>query len=487
MRNIFFCNHIACKNSLFGCKRGGGGGETTSTSHTYYYYKVKFPHNNIDPSQSIILYNAVGSDSRTIPPYSSDVMNYGEGILSIPGAEQNLEVESIASASYFVLYSQNDLVIDYENAEFKIAKTMIKTQVDTLIQATYEYITVFTPLKDVASVIDSRWDTQVQTIFYSQPPQGYNYAILDLGAIYDIQALDIVAGFFKPDAIRKFDIDMNLTIQYSLDNVGYYEISDKTHNFGLNGGASQSFEEQDLGIGFKARYLKLILENVKKIEFGEVKDANGVVIQTGLWVVALTEIAAYNNIVVKSDIKLIPTSYTTSQITDTSITIPINSTEGFIEPESAETLTAYISVGDGTLDSFSYTGLTSTEFIGVSGIGTTYASNTMIVKEEEGDTTLYDYYELLPKLGDRLYKKNDISDSTLYTQTQLDYIAKATEKEFIKNHDKINIDVLYAPHIQIGQTLKLVDSYNNTSTRFFVESIKDNNGSYSLVLSRYPA
>lgn len=467
-------------------ERGGGGGETTSTSHTYYYYKVKFPHNNIDPSQPIILYNAFGSDSRTVPPYS-DIMNYGEGILSIPGTEQNLEVESIASATYYVLYSQNDLVIDYENAEFKIAKTMIKAQVDTIVQATYEYITVFTPLKDVASVIDGRWDTQVQTTFYAQPPQGYNYAILDLGAIYEIQALDIVAGFFKPDNVRKFDIDMNLSIQYSLDNVSYYEISDKTHNFELSGGASQSFEEQDLGIGFQARYLKLILENVKKIEFGEVKDANGVVIQTGLWVVALTEIAAYNNIVIKSDVKLIPTSYTTSQITGASTTIPVKSTEGFTDPESSETLTAYISVGDGTLDSFTYTGLTPTSFIGVSGIGTTYASNTMIVKEEEGDTTLYDYYELLPKLGDRLYKKNDISDSILYTQTQLDYIAKATEREFIKNHDKINIDVLYAPHIQIGQTLKLVDPYNNMSTRFFVESIKDNNGSYSLVLARYPA
>jgi hypothetical protein len=47
------------------------------------------------------------------------------------------------------------------------------------VHATFEYLSVITAFKDIASVIDGRWDTQVQTQFFGNPPQGYNYSILD--------------------------------------------------------------------------------------------------------------------------------------------------------------------------------------------------------------------------------------------------------------------------------------------------------------------
>ena len=39
---------------------GGGGGSTETTTHTYYFYRIRIPHNSVDPSQSILAYNAFG-------------------------------------------------------------------------------------------------------------------------------------------------------------------------------------------------------------------------------------------------------------------------------------------------------------------------------------------------------------------------------------------------------------------------------------------
>ncbi len=471
----------------------GGSDVGTVESHTYYYYKIKFPHGNVDPSQPIIFYDSLGQELYTLPPYET-FMNYGEGVLSVPGNEQNTQVENVATATYYVFYSSDNLIIDYENTEFKISKKLIKNQAETTIRATFEYLGILTPFRDIASVIDGRWDTQVQTEFYSEPPTGYNYAILDLGSTKTIQAFDLVAGFYIPDVdgLRKFDIDMNLTIKYSLDNVSYYDISDATHSFKLTGGESISFEEDELGIDFQARYLKLILENVKKIDYGQKKDSEGNVIQEGIWVVALTEIAAYDDVVLRSEAELIPTTYLANNIDLEALssgsypdTVVVDSTSGF-ELSSGETSgTAYIENSDGSFDSFTYTDTTSTAFLGVYGLSSSHSIDAMVVQSIETDTTLYDYDGLLPHIGDRVYKKINISDEFVYTQSQLDYVAKRYLIEFYKKHNKRTIDVLYAPHLQVGQTVRLVDPYNNENTLYFIESIKDNDGFFTIVLARY--
>jgi hypothetical protein len=463
----------------------GGGGESEVTSHTYYYYKIKFPHTSIDPSQSVIFYDAFGQEIYTLPPYYSG-MNYGEGTLSVPGNEQNTVVESVATATYYVFYSTADLVIDYANAEFKIAKNLIKYPAQTNVTATYEYISIYTPLKDVASVIDGKWDTQVQTEFFAQPPSSYSYAILDLGSVHTVQALDIVAGFYKPDEVRRFDIDFSFTLLSSLDGLSFYEIGDKTRNIKLTGGSSVSFEEDDLGVEFQARYIQVVLDNVKKIDYGTKKDATGTVIQEGIWVVAFTEIAAYDNIVIKAESTLIPTTYLSAPVAVVDTTIYVDSTEYFSEPGSAELGVAYIDNGDGTFDSFNYTGLTSTSFTGVTGLTETHSIDDMVVNEEESDTTIYDRDILLPKLKDRVYKANKVDNNTLYSVGQLEYVSKQFLKEFYKNHSKVTVNVVYSPHLQVGQTIRVIEPYNNTNQNYFIDSISDNNGMYNLVLARYP-
>jgi len=465
----------------------GSGGSTETTSHTYYFYRIRIPHNSVDPSQSILAYNAFGVLIFTIPPYDVN-MNYGEGIYSVPGTEQNTTIESISTATYYVFYSTSDLVIDYANAEFKINKKLIRSTAQTSVNATFQYLSVITAFKDVASVIDGRFDTQVQTEFFAEPPTGYNYAILDLGSIKTIQAMDIIAGFYKPDEQRKYDVDFNMTFQYSLNGSDYYDISDKTHNVQFTGGSSQKFEEDDLGIGFQARYLKFILENVKKLDFGQIKDLEGNIIREGVYVVAITEISAYDNIVLKSEATLIPTTELSEAINLSALpsasfpdTINVLDTSSF-----SSSGTAYIWDGVNSYDQFTYTGKGSTFFYGISGLSDVHDSSEKVIQEIEGDATVYDYNYIRPKLGDRIFKQNKSSDETLFTQSQLDYIAKRYLLEFVKNHNKIQVEIVFSPFLEVGQSIRVIDSIHNINRIYFIESITTNNNMSSLILAYYP-
>lgn len=491
------------------------GGNTSVTSHTYYYYRIKFAHSSIDPSQPIIFYDPYGIEIYSLPPYYEH-MDYGMGILSVPGSEKNTDVEQVATATYYVFYSKDKLIIDCEKAEFKISKELIKFPAQVVVKATYQYYVVVTVFTDIAAVIDGRYDTQVQTIFYGEPPTGYNYAIIDLGAVKTIQALDIIAGFFKPDVNRKFDVNFTATLQYSTNGTDYYDVSDKTNSFKMSGGEAKSFEEDDLGTGFTARYLKLLLENVDKIEYSSTKvtvsdsnrqtlidygtidnqTANGsvVTIQSGVWVVAFTEISAYDDIIIKSEAKLIPITTLNKNILleflssgEYPTSMLVVSTEGFNVPESGSSETAYIYNSDGTYDTFTYTDLTDVEFLGISGLSQSHDINDFVVQEIEGDSNLYDYNTLRPKLGDRLYKSNKVDDSTLFSKTQLDYVAREYLKEYVKNHTKNQVEVLYSPHLNVGDTINVIDEFTGIDRNYFIESMKDNNGFYTITLAYYPS
>lgn len=440
--------------------------------HQYWYYKIKFAHTSIDPNYPIYCYDATGTLVFTISAGDGN-MDYGNGIYNVPGAEQNSTIESISTASYNVFYSTTGIDIDYANIRFKISKQLVPTYTLVTVRATFQYWTMLTPFDGLVAVIDGRFETQVQTIFYGEPPTGLQYAILDLGQIYEIQAFDMVCGFFRPDGLRKYDVDFRFTLKYSTDGVNFYNISDETTNIQLASGDHVSFEEDQLGIGFQARYILVVLEDVKKIDYGE----------NGVWVVAVSELSVYNDIILKSEATLIPTTVLTEDVIvsdkDSSglypVTVTVDSTEDFTEPGSGEVATAYI--GE---DSFTYTGLLSTQFLGVEGLSEDHYIGDRVSQTLENDTSMYDDSGLLPKLGDRLYKRISISDDTLYTQAQLDTVSMAYLQEFYKNHTKKQIDILYAPYLQIGQTIDI------DGTNYFIESISDNNGMYNITVGRYP-
>lgn len=450
-----------------------GGKEPETEVRTYYDYDIYLGHTNILPDQTIYFYNEFGEVVYTIAPYS--LYNYQNGQHLVGGGVQNDTIESISTASYKIFYSTSDLVIDYDNVEFKVSKSLIANRQDTIVSATFEYETVVSAIAGIGNVIDGRWDTQVQTIFYAEPPSNYPYAILDLGVLRTIQAIDIIPGYFKPDDIRKYDVDMRLTLKYSVDGITYNDISDATTNFTLTTGDSISFEEKDLGVDLEARYLKLDLENVKKVEYTE----------NGVWPVAFTEIAIYGDIVLEANATLIPTTQLTSNVVVESLdssglyptTINVASTYGFEEPDSGETSTAYIG-----LDMFTYTGLTSTSFLGVEGLSEDHISGERVSQELSGDLTVYDDNSLLEKLSDRLYKDINIDENVLYTQVQLNRLARAWLREFVKNHDKKEVNGIFWCYLSVGDTIDIDDEL------FFVEAIRSSSGfNYTITIARYLA
>ena len=441
--------------------------ESYTKIHTYYYYAVHLSHTNIEPNKPIYLYDNTGSLLYTLSANDPNV-RYDKGVWQVPGDNQNATVEQISTASYYVFYSTGNLVIDYDSIRFKIHKSILPNPAAVEVMATFEYWAVFIPIYDVAAIKDGRWDTQSQMEFYSEPPSGYNLAIIDLGATYDIQTIDISSGFFMPDDYRKFDTDVRLSLQYSLNGSDYYEIASELNNFDLNSGEAKSFQESDLGLGFQARYLKLILESAGKIEY-----------ENGVWAVAISEFAVYGDIVLKSEVKLISTTYLSAGVIPESgtYTIDVDSTSGF---DSSGT--AYIRDSIFSFTEFSYTGITATSFTGCTGLVDSYLIDDMVVQEIEGDDNLYDVDCLLPKLGDRIYKENLVDDSQLYNQSSLDWVGKSWLQEFVKNHNKKNTTVVYSPHLVIGDTLYLEEEEKN----YFIESINENNGRSELILARYP-
>lgn len=145
-------------------------------------------------------------------------------------------------------------------------------------------------------------------------------------------------------------------------------------------------------------------------------------------------------------------------------------------------VTAYI---DGT--PFTYTGITPTSFTGVVLPSGSWNYGDRVSQDLESDTSIYDDTGLLCQLGDRVYKDIRIDDNNLFSQEQLDRLARAYLVEFIKNHSKVVVDVVYSPYIQIGQTVRLTDAYNGVNDLYFIERISETNGLYSLTLAKYPA
>ena len=291
-------------------------GGNTITIYQKYYYRVHFPNVSLMPTNDILLYDSAGTLVFTIVAGNTS-MNYATGVYTVPelgtvnrsdgyslswGPDRAL-VESFSTATYYVLYSTSNIVIDYDTVRFKISKDLIANRDLVAVSATFQYLTAINAVSGISALIDGSFSTQVQTVFFAEPPAGLQYAILDLGETRTIQAIDITSGFYQPDEVRKYDVDFKISLQYSLDNVDYYVIGAKTTNFDMSSGNSQRFEEEDLGYNFQARYLMIVLEEVKRIDFGE-----------GVWVVALTEMSVYDDIILKSEATLTPT---------TELTVPI--------------------------------------------------------------------------------------------------------------------------------------------------------------------
>jgi len=452
---------------------GGGKSKSTST-YTYYYYTVYFPHTSIEPSQEVHLYDLQGQLQYTIAPNDPN-MDYGSGVWTLPGQSQNALAETISTAGYDVFYDSSKVEVDYEDVVFKVDKSLTPNPDELVVRATFEYWSIAVGVRDIRAVVDGRRDTQLQLSFFGSPISGFHLATIDMGAVYNVQAVDVVGGFYKPDEYRKFDVDFTVSMQYSVNGTDFYPISDATEQVRISGGKAITFEEEDLGIGLEARYLKFNLYDVARINYGK-----------GRYVVAITEISVYNDIVLKGEASIIPTTTLDQPVAFGDTEVYLVDSSGFTDPDSGEEATAYINKDV----SFTYTGIDSGNVLTGCDIqtGTSYTAGYTVTQDIAGDTTIYDEDYLLPHLGDRVAKKNEINDRNLYSQFETDTLSKAYLLEYYKDHTKAKVSVMYSPYLKIGQTVSVTDPYNNKyNVRYFIEAISETSqGVTSLQLARYP-
>jgi hypothetical protein len=448
------------------------GGTSEITSHTYFYYKIYFPSHDIIRTEPILLYDQTGTLLYTIGPNDSRV-DYENGVWEVPGNERNETVEKISTASFWINYSSDKLQIDFNNVLFKISKSLIPDVKYVKVTADFEYSTALAPIDSGRNIFDGRWDTQAQVVFYAKPPSGYAFAVLDLGQSYNIQAIDLIHGFFKPDDRRSFDINNKYTLQYSTDNINYYAVCKDATNFNLSGGASVSFERDKLGDDFSARYFRLIINDMNKVEYGN-----------GCWVASFVEFAAYQDVVLKGNAFLSPTTalngaYVGSPLSGAGATVNL----------TVDDTTAFSTHGTAYLDeiAFTYGNKTTTLFQQCSGSGIypAKADGTRIAADIESDTKLYDDDGILPKLQDKLFKVKDLNPY-LDTQAKVEKRASDYLSEFLKDNHKATIETVYGPHYRIAQTVLVVDAINNVSRRYFIESLKGTERSLELTVSYYP-
>lgn len=301
-----------------------------------FHATIHLASGNIDPSYGIYFYNAYGMRpdiGDTAPDgrrgwWGPRNVNYTAGEVYVQHQSSGSLVLTIATATYRVYFSTSKLQIDNSNGTFKIDRSLIPDSLQTSVTADFEYITTLTEFTGNDKMIDGRYDTQSQQIFYIEPPSGFILWQLDIGSIKEVQAIDILSGFFKPaDEIstpdawsrRKFDMNNLYTLKYSSNAAEWYNISNETQKFRLMGGESVSFDRDTLGEGFEARYFQLTVEDLGRIEYGE----------QGVWCAAFTEIMIYGDLILMGECKLIPTTELTLATSDGDTTVNVVSTEGF--------------------------------------------------------------------------------------------------------------------------------------------------------------
>ena len=157
-------------------------------------------------------------------------------------------------------------------------------------------------------------------------------------------------------------------IEFSDDNVTFYNVAKESTRFKLSGGEALSLERDVLGDGLQVRYFQLIINDMGEIPYKE-----------GVFVASFTEFAVYTNLVLVGEAVLTPYTELAIASTTDATTITVDDTTGF-----SSSGTAYIND-----DSFTYTGKTDTTFTGCSGVvAHTIDARVSQETEREGASTI---------------------------------------------------------------------------------------------------
>jgi hypothetical protein len=100
-------------------------------------------------------------------------------------------------------------------------------------------------------------------------------------------------------------------------------------------------------------------------------------------------------------------------------------------------------------------------------------------------TTVADTNNLRTKIGEKIYKVNEINKNLMTMKSTGDR-AYNFLKEYCKNYTRASTEVAYSPHLELGQTIQVIDSVNGVNRNYFIEGLSSNGGAISLQLAYYP-
>lgn len=391
-----------------------------------------------------------------------------------PGA-QITDVDKIGSAIYYVWHEDDgdpDFYIDYEDNTIAIKKEFF-TDKDNgfpqdVVQADFSYAQRLSPITNYELMFDGRYDTKAQTQFTIEPLPGTEVFTIDFGRVVQIDAIDILGGYYSLQGVNtgiaQIAFSNQYTLKFSLDNITYLLPTDKADTFTLASGDTFSLEREDLGTNFQTRFLKLEIEKAQRHD-----------IDNGLWFVSIADFRCYNNTVLIGDGKLVARldtgtgAGTLNTLTDSTQSWTINQFTGRWLVDSFD--------NEFHISSNTATALTVS--------GTPNSGEYWIFEDKQVANTVYDKDDLLTSLGDKLFKNNTINDR-IKTQRSIDNESKQTLKELIKNNARISARVGYHPAVRVGQTFTVIDNRNNVNKRYFVENVSKDGMSKTLILGHYP-
>jgi len=100
-------------------------------------------------------------------------------------------------------------------------------------------------------------------------------------------------------------------------------------------------------------------------------------------------------------------------------------------------------------------------------------------------STVADTNDLRTKIGEKIYKVNEINKNLMTMKSTGDR-AYNFLKEYAKNYTRASTEIAYSPHLELGQTIQVIDSVNGVNQNYFIEGLSSNGGAVSLQLAYYP-
>lgn len=219
----------------------------------------------------------------------------------------------ISTADYVIITDSDDIQILTDRGEFLIRDTVFGRILgdrskdkgtfdspESTVDASYHFAIAIPPISpdNASNMLKSSPRAQTQMEYVQEPPPGTVFTTIDLGSLKDIDGIDLVVGYFQPaddsTGLKKFDVGFKLSLTHSIDNVDYFPLAESSLNIDLSTGGNYILNEDELGLDFQTRYIRMTLEHVNRLDY-----------KGGRWPVSISRFTIWQDTMLKGNAKLI--------------------------------------------------------------------------------------------------------------------------------------------------------------------------------------